>query len=321
MENNSAHTRRDFVKLTALGVIGTIPLISSANSFFESDFFDTSELDISIFSKHLQFLDYKTTGEMAAEMGFSGVDLTVRPNGHVHPELVKTDLPIAIRDIKTAGSNCKIITTTIESISNTVDVDIITTAAALNIKYYRTNWFKYKENKSMQESLDFYENEINKLGELNKNSGIVGCYQNHAGRNVGSSFWEIDTILKTANPDYFGTQYDIRHAMVEGANSWENGFELLKLKIKTIVLKDYKWKKINGKWEAKNVPIGEGMVDFTSYFKLLKKNNLKPPVSLHLEYDLGGAEKGNTSITVNKKVVFDAMKKDRMAIQKLWKEA
>ena len=86
-------------------------------------------------------------------------------------------------------------------------------------------------------------------------------------------------------------------------------------------MKDYRWEKVNGKWESLNVPIGQGMVDFTTYFKLLKKYQLKPPVSLHLEYDLGGAEKGNKTITVDKKVVFDAMKKDLAAIQKLWKEA
>jgi sugar phosphate isomerase/epimerase len=138
---------------------------------------------------------------------------------------------------------------------------------------------------------------------------------------VGSSFWEIDAILKTVNPQYFGAQYDIRHAMAEGGYSWENGFELLKSKIKVIVLKDFKWEKVNGKWDAVNVPIGEGMVNFNAYFKLLKKHQMHPPVSLHLEYDLGGAEKGNRTISVDKKVVFDAMKKDLKAIQKLWKEA
>jgi L-ribulose-5-phosphate 3-epimerase len=321
MKKNSVHTRRNFVKLSALGAIASMPIISTANSLFESTFIDNTDLDVSIFSKHLQFLDYKTLGEMAAEMGFSGVDLTVRPIGHVLPELVTTDLPKAIKAIKEGGSNCKMITTTIKSVSNTIDVDIITTAAALGINYYRPDWFKYKENKSMIETLDIYQNEIQQLGELNKKVGIVGVYQNHAGRNVGSSFWEIDTILKTVNPDYFGTQYDVRHAMVEGGNSWINGFELLKSKIKVIVLKDYKWGKVNGKWEAINVPIGEGMVDFDGYFKLLKKNNLKPPVSLHLEYDLGGAEQGNRTISVDKKVVFDAMKKDLQAIQKLWREA
>ena len=109
--------------------------------------------------------------------------------------------------------------------------------------------------------------------------------------------------------------------MVEGGFSWENGFELLKHRIKTIVLKDYKWGQVNGKWEPVNVPVGEGIVDFNQYFKLLKSNNLNPPVSLHLEYDLGGAEKGESVIGVDKKVVFDAMKRDLSLIRKIWQEA
>ena len=317
----TTHSRREFVKLSALGALATVPIISTASTLFQPTFFDDSKLDVSIFSKHLQFLDYKTTGQMAAEMGFSGVDLTVRPNGHVLPELVKTDLPKAIKAIKAGGSSCKMITTSIESIDNPVDIDIIKTASSLGLQFYRTNWFKYKEELSMYESLDFYKNEINKLGGVNQELGIVGVYQNHDGRHVGSSFWEIEALLKSVNSESFGAQYDIRHAMVEGGNSWQNGFELLKSKIKVIVLKDYRWEKVNGKWESLNVPIGQGMVDFTTYFKLLKKYQLKPPVSLHLEYDLGGAEKGNKTITVDKKVVFDAMKKDLAAIQKLWKEA
>lgn len=321
MTHNSQSSRRNFIKLSTLAVIGSIPIISNANSFLVHNFKVDSELDVSIFSKHLQFLDYKTTGEMAAEMGFSGVDLTVRPNGHVLPELVKTDLPLAINAIRKAGSDCKMISTNIESITNPLDVDIITTAASLNINYYRTNWFKYKENLSMTQSLQFYQKEIEKLAKLNAELGIMGCYQNHDGLSIGSSFWETDTILKTADPAYFCSQFDIRHAMVEGGNSWQNGFELLKNKIKVIALKDYKWEKKNGKWKAIHVPIGEGMVDFDAYFKLLKRNNLKPPASLHLEYDLGGAEKGNKTISIDKKVVFDAMKKDLASIQKLWREA
>tara|TARA_R110001583_G_scaffold23950_1_gene87789 strand:- start:1011 stop:1976 length:966 start_codon:yes stop_codon:yes gene_type:complete len=321
MENKLTHSRRNFVKLSSLGVVGTTPLFGFANSLLASDILSNDNLNIHIFSKHLQFLDYKTTGEMAAEMGFSGVDLTVRPKGHVLPELVKLELPEAISAIKKAGSNCQMITTSIESVDNSFDVDIIKTAANLGVDYYRTNWFKYKEDLSMYGSLDFYQKEIEKLSELNKELGIIGCYQNHAGTDIGSSFWEVDSLLKLANPTYFGAQYDIRHAMVEGGYSWENGFELLKSQIKVIVLKDFVWGKVNGKWEAINTPIGEGSVDFTKYFKLLKKHNLKPPVSLHLEYPLGGAEKGNETISVDKKVVFDAMKKDLGAIQKLWKNA
>ena len=67
--------------------------------------------------------------------------------------------------------------------------------------------------------------------------------------------------------------------------------------------------------------IGEGMVDFRSYFSMLKAYNINVPVSLHLEYDLGGAEKGKTSISIDKKNVYKAMKKDLDTVQRLWEEA
>ena len=312
-------TRRDFIKKTAL-TASIIPFLNLPFSSWATISIN-EPLSVHVFSKHLQFLDYKTTGEMAAEMGFSGVDLTVRPKGHVLPELVKTDLPKAISDIKSAGSTCEMITTSIESVDNSLDVDIIKTAAKVGVNYYRTHWFKYHQDKSIQASLEIYKKQIEELAKLNEELGIVGYYQNHAGTDVGSSFWETKMLLENVNPNHFGAQFDIRHAVAEGGHSWENGLRLLQSHIKGIVLKDFKWGKVNGEWKAINVPIGEGMVNFNAYFILLKKYNLKPPVSLHLEYDLGGAEKGFSNISVDKKVVFDAMKKDLKAIQKLWREA
>ena len=311
-------SRRTFIKNTALASC-VLPFSYMPSLTKQDD--QHVGLDVSIFSKHLQFLDYKQTGQIAAELGFNGVDLTVRPKGHVLPENVKTDLPLAVRDIQAGGSNCQLITTSIESVENPYDVDIIETAAKQGISIYRTHWYKYLEDATMPESMTHYKNEIYNLGLLNKENGIIGCYQNHAGTKIGASYWEIHQLLELVDPQYFGTQYDIRHATVDSGYSWTNGLELLHKKIKMIVLKDFKWGKVNNQWKAVNVPIGEGIVDFTKYFKLLKGYGLKPPVSLHLEYPLGGAEKGKYEITVDKKVVYDAMQKDLMAIQELWANA
>lgn len=314
-------TRRDFIKRTAL-VGGGIPFLQAFNPWYAlEDNTSIDKLSVNIFSKHLQFLDYKATGEMASEMGFDGVDLTVRPKGHVLPELVKVDLPKAIDSIKAGGSDCKMITTSVESINNKLDVDILKTASNHEVKYYRTNWFEYLKQRPLEESMEVYKNQIKELSHLNKELNIIGCYQNHAGIKVGASYWEIKQLLESADLNYFGTQYDIRHAVAEGGHSWVNGLKLLKNNIKVIVLKDFKWGMVDGTWKAVNVPIGEGMVDFHNYFKLLKKYNLKPPVSLHLEYNLGGAEKGLSEISVDKKVVFDAMKRDLNRVQKLWASA
>jgi len=314
--------RREFIKKSTLA-LGALPFIGfSKNDFFLDNESLNSELSVNIFSKHLQFLDYKATGEMAAEMGFSGVDLTVRPKGHILPENVKTDLPKAINDIRYGGSKCDMITTNIESVNNPLDVDIIKTAAQYGIKYYRTNWYKYPKEQSMEDAVLFYQKEIENLGRLNKELGIIGYYQNRSGQKyIGTSFWEIHSLLNTVDTDFFGLLYDIKHATLEGGYSWENGLRLLQDHIKLIVLKDFRWEKVNGVWKDVRVPIGEGMVNFDKYFKLLKKYKLKPPVSLHFEYPLGGAEYGNREISVDKKVVFDAMKRDLSTVQKLWLEA
>ena len=139
MSKKYVHSRREFVKYTSLAALGSAPIVGLANNLFDFNNLDDSNLNVHIFSKLLQFLDCKEAGEIAAELGFSGIDLTVRPKGHVLPELVKTDLPKAILDIKNAGSSCKLISTNIESVDNPLDVDIIHSAAKEGIEYYRTN--------------------------------------------------------------------------------------------------------------------------------------------------------------------------------------
>jgi len=314
-----ARSRRQFIKNTAAAYCA-LPFMGMCSPSLNKSM-ETDALNISIFSKHLQFLDYKETGKMASELGFDGVDLTVRPKGHVLPENATSDLPRAINEIREGGSICKLITTSIESVDNPYDLDIIETAGKNGISHYRTHWYKYLENLSMLESLEKYQLEIQRLGAVNKEHNIIGCYQNHAGTKIGASYWEIHKLIEKVDPKYFGVQYDIRHATVDSGYSWTNGLELLHKQIKIIVLKDFKWGQVNGKWKAVNVPIGEGMVDFNKYFKILKGLGLNPPVSLHLEYPLGGAEKGKSKITIDRKVVYDAMKKDLLTIRKLWAEA
>ena len=51
---------------------------------------------LNVFSKTLQFLEINKMVNLAAEMGFDGIDLTVRPKGHVLPENVEKVLPKAV---------------------------------------------------------------------------------------------------------------------------------------------------------------------------------------------------------------------------------
>jgi len=63
------------------------------------------------------------------------------------------------------------------------------------------------------------------------------------------------------------------------------------------------------------------MVDFKKYFSILKRYKINVPVSLHLEYALGGAEHGDSEISMTKNEVFGFMKADLKYIRETWKQA
>jgi hypothetical protein len=63
------------------------------------------------------------------------------------------------------------------------------------------------------------------------------------------------------------------------------------------------------------------MVDFKQYFTLLKELQIKAPLSLHYEYDLGGADSGANSLSMPRERVLEAMKKDLITLRKWLTEA
>ena len=315
---NYNESRRNFIKKSVLA--GSLLPLMNANVQGTPDpkGREASPLKVHVFSKHLQFLNYKDMADAAAEIGFDGVDLTVRPKGHVLPERVETDLPKALEAIRKAGLAHTMMTTAVQNAADNTDKKLLETAAKLGIEYYRMNWLKYPENISIPEAIVQFQQTLKELGQLNKNLGIVGCYQNHSGDRAGASIWELWDILEKADKEFTGVQYDIRHAVVEGGLSWRNGLRLIQPHVKILAIKDFLWQKKNGVYVVQDVPLGEGMVDFKSYFTLLKEYSLNVPISLHYEYPLGGAEHGGTEISVDKKVVFNAMKKDLQKLHAMW---
>jgi sugar phosphate isomerase/epimerase len=319
-EGKQKISRRNFTKLSAAAA-GSVPLMSFNSTLLAPILKPKEELEVNLFSKHLQFLDYNEMAAATAEMGFNGIDLTVRPKGHVIPEMVATDLPKAITAMKKYGINPKMMTTNVWDATQQEQKAVLETASSLGVTHYRTGWLKYPEDKTITESQITFGQQAAALELVNKSLGLIGCYQNHAGKHVGAPIWDLPAILSATNNENMGCQYDIRHAVVEGGNSWELGLRQIKPYIKSIVIKDFKWGQVDGKWKPINTPLGEGMVDFNRYFSLLKKYDINVPISLHLEYDLGGAEHGATKLTIDKKEVFSKMKKDLNFLKETWQQA
>lgn len=287
---------------------------------------DQDAFKISIFSKHLQWLDYQQMAKVLSDIGFDGADLTVRPGGHVLPENVERDLPAAAEALDKEGKKIIMITTSVESAADPLTQRILKTAGSLNIKHYRMGWGHYDSRMSVEQNISDMKHKLTGLAALNEKYSISGEYQNHSGVAAegiyfGGAIWDIASVLKEIDSRWLGSQFDIYHATVEGANTWPVGLKLITPFIRSIDIKDFKWVESGGKTRSESVPLGEGMIDFKKYFSLLKEYKLLVPVSIHYEYPLGGAENGAATISIPRDKVISSMRKDLTLLKKYLKDA
>ena len=311
-------SRRNFLGALAVGGVGLPQVARHPPPLPPAD----QAMSLHVFSKHLQFLDYKTTAQVAAEIGFDGVDLAVRPGGHVLPENVATDLPLAVDAIRQAGLQVQIMTTAIMNPEEGSATTILETAQKVGITRYRTNWLRYDEEAiNLPQAMDGFRQQLRTLAQLNERTGMIGGYQNHAGDHyVGAPVWDIATLLHEIDSEFLGSQYDIRHATVEGGLSWPIGLDLIHPYINVIVIKDFRWEKTDNTWQVVNVPLGEGMVDFPRYFKLLKQYDIRCPISVHFEYEMPEQQEGLSDDERLTRTIA-VMKKDVSTLKKCLRDA
>ena len=213
---------------------------------------------ISVFSKTLHWMDYGSMASAMAEMGFDGIDLTVRPEGHVLPERVAEDLPKAVEIIRKAGLNVYSMVTAISDADDPLTEKILKTASGLGIRLYRLGWFHYDDKLPIEENLKNISGKMKKLEVLNRKYNMQGLNQNHSGKYFSGPVWDLAQALKPCDPAWIGSQYDVYHAMIEGMNGWIYGLKMMQPWIKMINLKDFQWVKKEGKWSTETVPMGEG---------------------------------------------------------------
>jgi len=97
-----------------------------------------------MFSKVLQPLgSMEKTADVIADLGFDGVDLTVREKGHIEPQDAAKMLPEAVKIFEKRNLKIGMITTNITDISSPCAEEIIKTAADCGIKYLKLGYWRY----------------------------------------------------------------------------------------------------------------------------------------------------------------------------------
>ena len=270
-------SRRSFLQTAAIAATG-IAVVPGANADA------VTRPPVCIFSKHLQFLDYPALAKTGNALGLEGLDLTVRKGGHVLPENVGADLPVAVKNIQDVGLSVPMITTGLKTGSDPTARPILEAASKLGIKYVRVGGHRYRESGNPAEDLAAIQADLTSLAAVAAEFGMTAGYHNHSGMgNFAGPLWDLLEVVKAINSPGLGSNFDVGHATAEGAGgTWDVTARMLAPHVRMMAVKDFVWKDSKIEW----LPLGEGVVNTVEFFKIMKTAGFAGPISIHFEYDV-----------------------------------
>jgi sugar phosphate isomerase/epimerase len=268
---------------TILQTLATAPLAAAAAG-------GAGRPTLCIFSKHMAQFGYDELGQKAKQIGFEGIDLTVRAKGHVEPARAAEDMPKAVAAIRNHGLTVPMITTGLLNASEAPARPTLSTAAKLKIPFWKPGYYKYAKLDSpgaVEKTLAEVKPQIASLVSLSKENGITCGFHNHSGDYFGAAVWDTRAAISGLDPNAIGYYFDPAHATIEGGlGGWRISLNMVSPRLKMVALKDFYWAKgANGKYKLNWCPMGEGMVDWPRVFAGLKTAGFTGPLTLHVEYE------------------------------------
>lgn len=273
-----ALNRRDF--LTAAAV--TASAIALGKPVFAAEPAQESlRWPVCTFVKYLQTLSFEELARSISDMGFQGIEATVRTAGQILPDEATDKLPQLVEALKAHQLEVTIMASSINRADGPWAEEVLRIASKLGIKRYRMDYYRYDLKKPVAPQLRELKAVAKDLAALNQDLGIQGIYQNHAGANyVGATLWDLHFLLEDIPREQIGIAYDTQHTAVECGQSWPTVWNLVQPHLAAIYVKNARW--IGRKPEG--IPLGdEGVVD-PRIFKMIKDSNFQGPISLHVEY-------------------------------------
>jgi sugar phosphate isomerase/epimerase len=222
-----------------------------------------------LFSGAVAKLEYSDLGAIVQQFGFDGIDLTVRPGGHVEPRLSNVDLVRAIEEVRGAGLDVPVITTALSAPRDSTALPVIAIAGRTKVPLFRAGFWKVDLGTARREAAG--------LTSLGRHYGMAVALHNYSGENAGEAPWGVDELLEGLDPQWAGISFDPIHA---GAG-WETALRSALTRLKLVMLKDFTLR--DGE-APQPCALGKGVVDWPKFFGILSGGHFVGPVSLHLEY-------------------------------------
>jgi sugar phosphate isomerase/epimerase len=249
-------------------------------------------VQVIVFSKTLKDKSPDELTALAADFGFEGYDLCVRPGYPVNPDNVAHALPEVVRTMRRAGLAIPMITGNFDLLSP-ADPTAEPIHAAMdkaNVRLIKLGYFAFDPIKQN------YWVEVDRVRRLFEGWQALGqryrvrvCYHTHSVRCMGLNCAALAHLIQGFDMQHIGAYIDPAHMVIEG-EEFTTGAAMVRSNLSIVGLKDVnivrKAKNNHGACAAEFVPAGEGMVDWTAVFDELVRIGYPGPLSVHCEFQV-----------------------------------
>lgn len=244
-----------------------------------------------LFTDNLSDLSIAQACAGAKSSGFDGLDLTLRPGGHVLPASAEVGLSEAKRVADAAGISIPMISTALTDEESPHAEAIFAAAAHYGARRLKVGYWPYRPFGTLRAQVDEVRRRLARLARLGRKYQVLPCVHCHSGRLVASGGPMLYLILKDFDPSEVGAYVDPMHMSIEGGLAgWEMGLDLLAPWIALVGVKNYRWRPAardgrgqqRYRWEY--CPVADGQAPLPEFFDILRNLKYDGIVSLHSEY-------------------------------------
>jgi sugar phosphate isomerase/epimerase len=249
-----------------------------------------------LFTDNLADLTVARACAAAKAAGFDGLDLTLRPGGHVRPEGAEVGLAEARRLADAAGVTIPMVSTAVTDLESPHAEAVFAAAAHYGARLVKLGYWDYRPFGTLASQVDEVRAKLGRLVALGRRYHVLPCVHCHSGRFVAAGGPMLYLVLKGFAPGEVGAYVDPMHMTIEGGrNGWELGLDLVAPWIALVGVKNFRWlpdrRDARGqqRWRWEYCPLADGMAPLPEFFAYLRRLKYDGVVSFHSEY------KGETS--------------------------
>ena len=247
-------------------------------------------MQFAAFTKSFQDLSIDEVCGVFKKLGLDGLDLTVRPGGHIAPERVDIELPRAVQAAEQQGLKILFLTTAITD-ANPRAEQLIATASRLGIDRIKLGYYRYRPLGSLAGQMDEVRRRLRSVVKLAARYAVRPCIHIHSGAFIPSHGTLLYELVRDFSPKEIGAYVDSLHMVKEGGGEgWRQGLDLLAPWIAMSSIKNFQWftthrdKVGQQRWQTKVVPVADGIAPMPDFIAALKKLGFDGILSLHSEY-------------------------------------